>query len=102
MQDLDSQHLVEEGLQLWSAMEVEERRREAKFRTNFRQMQSDSDSWLRDCYSLLNGDDDEKAKVDEITDDLLFEVLERSDESMANDQRVVMLTNAITNVTYNF
>jgi hypothetical protein len=102
MQDLDLQRLVEEGLQLWSAMELEERRRESKFRRNFRHMQSDSDSWLSDCYSLLNGVDGEKAKVDEFTDDLLFEVLEKSEESMANDQRVLMLTNAITTLTYNF
>ena len=61
------------------------------------------DSWLSDCYSLLNGVDGEKAKVDEFTDDLLFVVLEKSEESMANDQRVLMLTNAITTLTtYNF
>ena len=98
MQDLDLQRLVEEGLQLWSAMELEERRRESKFRHNFRQMQFDSNAWLSDCYSLLDGIDSEKGKVDEFTDDLLFEVLEKSEESMANDERVVKLTNAITNM----
>ena len=79
-------------------MGVEEQRRESKLKSNVCNMQGDCEAWLRECYKILGGIDSvNKMNIDEFNDDLLFEVLEKSEEAMANDKRVVSLSNAITN-----